>query len=224
MVEVEKANHSVCKYVNAGLMTITACTFLIVNVAGQPLPSMRLEPGEKYLYLPRVSGEPVEISLAQTGNKGIAFNVPFKPDTPDNEWLKGLAFNVKNTSNKTIVFVSLYLMFGHFGQDYAPAAYSFRRGAFKVPGEKSFVGTPLELKPGDSLKFEISDEVYSNIHKLLSSGGMPQDPSFLTLMVGRVSFADTGETRNWTHEIMNIQEPKIPWTWWRNHQEEKPKR
>ena len=213
MVEVGKAIHALRKYVYTGLMAITICLFLIVNVTGQPLLSMQLEPGEKYLYLPRVLGQPIEISLAQTGDKGIAFNVPFKPGTPDHEWLKGLAFNVKNTSNKTIVFVSLYLMFGHFRQDHTPGAYQFRRGAFKVPGEKSLVGTPLELKPGDSLKFEISDEIYSNIHEFLRRIDMPKDPSFLTLMVGRVSFADTRETRNWIDEIKNVHEPQIPWRW-----------
>jgi hypothetical protein len=82
------------------------------------------------------------------------------------DWLKGVAFKLKNKSDKNIHFISLLLLFPETKGSGSIMAYPLHLG--KIPNKTADGKELLWIKPEEETDLKISDQVYRDLVKFLS--------------------------------------------------------
>ena len=133
--------------------------------------------------------EPVEVTELKIKDRAIGLGETFKGDI---EWLKDLAFKVKNKSNKPITFLQIDLDFPETKATGSIMMHQLFIG--QSPDiTRTRTNSPLHLKPNESLSISLVPE-YSGIKKLIEL----RQPSVeninkVVIRLGEVMFED--ETR-----------------------------
>lgn len=149
------------------------------TVLGQlgPQNKKKVEKHKTYLKLP------IEIFEPKIRDTPIALGEQFDGDA---DWLKGLRFKIRNTSDKPITWVSLFLVFPE------------TRATGPVMMDQLFIGQrsdvktnnpPLDLKPGSELEVPLEPH-FDSIKRLIESRGKLENVNDVDINIQQVMFAD----------------------------------
>ena len=131
-------------------------------------------------------GQPVELVNVAVAGKDIRFNESF---VDGEEWLKSLRFTLKNTYNKPITYVELYLTFPETRATGNIMLSTLKFGKSKRIRVKSEDPEEFLLPDGEAtLKF--SPEKYANLKDFLERRHAITSLHKITIQVAEVQFAD----------------------------------
>lgn len=132
--------------------------------------------------------EPVEISNIKVRGKNILFGRTF---STEDGWMKGMTFDVRNVSEKNIVFIEIAIRFDSLNSQADSASASISRGFFKkFAGDFDAAKRSITIRPSDLINFEISEKNYNNILTLLKAAQLTEDACELNVSIERVVFDD----------------------------------
>lgn len=146
--------------------------------------------------------------------KGVPVAFGRKVDA-DDDWLRGLALTVKNTSSKPITYVGLDLTL--FDEKYdevsgkLPVVYPLSYGTYadRTPAPDSPLPSQV-IQPGNSVDITLTGEEYYSLLSTLSAAGYPNTMRDAELSVADVLFADG--TR-WYKSMFLERDPANPKEW-----------
>lgn len=153
--------------------------------------------------------EPVKIGKLKTKEGVVGFGEKFRAD---DDWMKGLTFSVKNTSEKTITYLEIELNFPRDkGAQEEPEAHDrIIYGQYPtLPGETT---TPHPdhppIRPGDTVDLVLKD--YEGIREFLDNTHYPVRIYRLEVSVGDVVFDDGTK---WSGGGLFRRDPDNPGGW-----------
>lgn len=130
--------------------------------SGQKLTRVVVDSGRTY------PNEPIELTDLKLGGNPVRMSqgIDAAPD-----WLNGLEWKIKNISKKNILTIDLYLIFPTIQvRTGTMFVYPMRYGYDpKLPPNYDNSGFKEPLKPGESVKFVISDTIFTSLKPLLES-------------------------------------------------------
>src|SRR6185295_2899251 len=147
--------------------------------------------------------EPVAIISGKVKGKPIVFGKPF---AGRDNWLGGLSFTIKNTSNKPVTWVKVALKYyKDKDRGYALAdAMTYGIGVWDI--EKLRGGGP-PLKPGETAEVVYPWEQYLSVRDILDGIGYPRSIAQIEVSVEQVNFGDNHLM--WIEgEMKTFQSPK----------------
>lgn len=153
--------------------------------------------------------EPLEITDLKIKDKKVKFKEKFEGD---DDWFRDLKVDVKNISDKTVVFIDLTLIFPineAVPQD-VPSSDHLLYGHYPpMPGE-AFTLHPDQpsLKPGDTATLRLKD--YESTRKFLNLTGKPQSIKEFEIEISEVYFDN--ETM-WRKGSWYKRNPNAPSQW-----------
>lgn len=193
-----------------------------INVAAQlnrpDLPSIKVFPQtptggarQDRLIEKRVNSadqsEPIEMTLVRTKKTIRRFGHKFIDDP---EWVKGLTVTVKNTSKKTVTYISVQLTFVRpaitENSDEPPLAHSLVFGSKDVEISKRM----KLLAPNDSTDLVLSDRSYGALNVALRKLGYSDALNHLQIYLAQVVFNDD---TMWTNGYWFKRLPSNPDVW-----------
>lgn len=147
--------------------------------------------------------EPVEIGNIRSEGRNILFNRNF---TSGPDWLRGLSFDVRNASDKAIVFVRVGLQFSPASPTSDPGLYFLQKGTDRhdKPDAKVFIA------PGGVITFEITQANYASIRKLRRDIGWKDSDDKInevSFRVEKVIFDDDSAWATGLKQRRNAQNP-----------------
>jgi hypothetical protein len=153
--------------------------------------------------------EPLSITKLKVKGTRINFNQKF---ITDDDWFRNLTVSVKNTSNKTIVFIDLMLTFPAAEgatQERAASDHLIYGHYPPAPGE---TGThhpdQLPLKSGDSATLVLTD--YEGTRQFLDQVGKPKSIKDIEIRISEVVFEDGTK---WIAGQLHKRDPDNPNSW-----------
>jgi hypothetical protein len=149
------------------------------TVSGQfgPQNKKRVEKHKTFLKLP------LEVFEARIGDRPIALGEQFDGDV---DWLKGLKVKIKNRSDKTITWASIFFTFPE------------TRSTGPVMLDQLFIGQrsdmktknpPLDLKPGEEMEVSLESH-FNSIKRLIESRSRLDLVNDVDIEVQEVMFDD----------------------------------
>jgi hypothetical protein len=149
------------------------------SVLGQPgrQNKKRVEKHKTFLKLP------LEISEAKVGDKPIALGEQFDGDV---DWLNGLTIKVRNKSDKTITWASIFFTFPEtrlIGPVMMDQLFIGQRS------DMSLKNPPLDLKPGEEMEVSLESH-FNSIKQLIESRSRLELVNDVDIEVHEVMFAD----------------------------------
>jgi hypothetical protein len=154
--------------------------------------------------------EPVEFSNFHTKNLVIAPGRKFSAAEAGAEyWLESFAFNLKNVSDKKIVFVLLHLHFPETGVTGSRLVYSLEIGIPpKAMGPPLEYAKPLSVDPGETFTFTLSAKELEDIKSFLELKKYQLvDLNQMDIVLGPVVFDDG---MKWEMRSMSRPDPNSP--------------
>ncbi len=153
--------------------------------------------------------QPLEITGLKIKEKKVKFNEKL---IGNDDWFRDLKVEVKNTSDKTVVFIDLFLIFpaNEAVPEDIPASDHLLYGHYPpMPGE-SFTLYPDQpsLKPGDTATLRLKD--YESTRRFLNQVSKPQSIKEIEIEISEVYFDD--ETR-WSRGSWHKRNPNAPSYW-----------
>lgn len=153
--------------------------------------------------------EPLEITGLKIKEKKVKFKENF---VGDDDWFRDLKVEVKNKSDKTVVFIDLSLIFpaNEAVPQNVPASDHLLYGHYPpMPGE-AFTLHPDQpsLKPGDTATLSLKD--YEGTRRFLNQVNKPQSIKEIEIEISEVYFDD--ETR-WSRGSWHKRNPNAPNKW-----------
>jgi hypothetical protein len=155
--------------------------------------------------------EPVKIGKVKAKGSVVTIGEKFRAD---DDWLKGLTFSVKNSSDKTITYLEIELSFPR--EKSAPedpdAHDRIIYGQYPVlPGETATLHPDQPpIRPGDTVDIILKD--YEGIREFLNNTHYPLSISRLEVSVGDVVFDDGTK---WSGGGLFRRDPHNPGGWFR---------
>lgn len=153
--------------------------------------------------------EPVSITKLKVKGTHVNFNQKF---ITDDDWFRNLTVSVKNTSNKTIVFIDLMLTFpaAEGATQERAASDHLIYGPYPPPPGES--GTPHPdqppLKPGDSATLMLTD--YEGTRQFLDQVGKPKSIKEIEIRISEVIFENGTK---WIAGQLHKRDPNNPNIW-----------
>jgi hypothetical protein len=134
--------------------------------------------------------EPVKIAKLKIKGKPIGLGQSF---LEEDDWLEGMTISVKNTSGKTITFLSMRLDFPRpeSSSQEPVSIYEFEYGRNPLFASGSSLPNTPTIAPGESTEFSISDTIYAALKKLLSD--YPASIKKVEIVLNSVAFDDGTE-------------------------------
>jgi hypothetical protein len=105
----------------------------------------------------------------------------------DDDWMRGLAITFKNTSNKNIVYVSVYLLFPETESAGPIMGFPLQYGRF--PRKPSIGNYDSLLEPGVEMELVLTDDKHNDLQSFLKSRSFNKVNS-LKLHLDTVIFED----------------------------------
>jgi hypothetical protein len=131
---------------------------------------------------------PVRLASISADGGAIELGVPF--ERPNLDWLRGMTIGIDNTSNKTMTFVEVELVFRpRKGSADLPAAWSLRIGPDPFSTSTNTPAKPI-ASPGDRVTLTVSDSQYENIQLFLNQIGLSGQVNRIEIQVLKLGFAD----------------------------------
>lgn len=191
---------------------IVSVGFLLVISVSMSAPILHgLAGQEKEREIKKMSWprEPVKVEKLKTKGAVRVLGEKFRAD---DSWMKGLAFSVKNTSEKTIIYIEIELSFPRDkGAPGEPEAHDrLIYGQYPaLPGETA---TPHHdqppILPGETVEVVLKD--YDGIRDFLNNTHYPVSINRLEVSVGDVVFDDGTK---WSGGGLFRRDPATPGGW-----------
>ena len=163
--------------------------------------SVQAQSEKKTVTVARTANSQLEFSDLKVGlqnrNSGEGFD-------SDPEWVKDLSFNLKNSSDKSIVYLKVNINFPETRSTGNLMSYGINFGA--RPGLQSKFNTPLSLKPGETLEIAL-DKEKEKLYKFLSGRQPIESIKKVELEIGYIIFEDKTA---WTAGTFLRQDPANP--------------
>ena len=154
----------------AAMILLVICCFL--TSSSQPLGLSAFggrSPQKSITYSPQ-RNPPVRFDKIKTAGKLFEFEAgsEFKKDFDgDDDWMRGLAITFKNTSNKSIVYVRVLLLFPETEAAGPSMSGTLQFGRF--PYKPSIGSYDNLLKPGEEMEIVLTDDEHNNLQSFLKS-------------------------------------------------------
>jgi hypothetical protein len=148
-------------------ITLTAEAFVLGVQAqnGAPtLPAQRARTLNKK-FLPK---EPVEIVGVKTAGQAVKFGGAFKASE---DWLKGLTLNLKNISDKPIVYIAVDVRVDGTVTPRRRSAVTMTYGQRPTGPAASGSSAQRAIAPGESVEIIFTDALYDNLRTLVQQDG-----------------------------------------------------
>lgn len=162
---------------------------------------------ERTLKYKAWQNEPLKISHIKIKGAHALFDQKI---VADDDWFRGLTVSVKNTSDKTITFIDLMLMFPPAEGSVRPASDHLLYGHYPPPPGET--GTPHPdqppLKPGDEATLVLTD--YEGTRQFLDAVGKPKSIKEIEVRIGELVFE--GEVK-WKAGQLFRRDPNDPNSW-----------
>lgn len=154
------------------------------------------------------NNEPIEIQSIKVKETSVSFNQMF---LNGNDWFDGLTINVKNTSNKTIVFIDLAINFPT-NNEATPARDHILYGQYPLAPGETDDAPPIEkqspLQPAGTASLTLDD--YTGTREYLNEVGQPQSIKEFEVEISEVVFSDGTK---WSGGIILRRDPNSPNKW-----------
>ena len=160
-------------------MVMIASTLLTARSTAQQSQERLLE---KYIH----RKEPVRIKAIKR-KRGDA-NVG-KKFLDDDDWLKGLSFNLENISGKNITYIQLELEFPR-SDDVPPLVFPIIYGQGPLSDGSLPASTSAPIKPGEEVVLSLSDQVYAALQQVLEGQKYSKSIKHVILDIRAVLFDD----------------------------------
>lgn len=197
--------------VSLGLLTIGFFPSKSRPVIGNPIksqnPPVQLHPSpKKYLGKYRFyQNEPVSISNINV--QGNPINLNSKVIGSD-DWLKNLSFDLQNISNKSILYVSLRLLFPQTTATGPILAYPIRFG--ERPRFPNQAQKQALLAPNEKAEIRINDDAYTKLKNFVETRTSIANISDVQIDVDFVVFDDD---TTWATGAFMHRKPGDPTRW-----------
>jgi hypothetical protein len=162
---------------------------------------------ERFLSRERNQNEPLRIKAIK-GKKG-AITVG-KTFVDDDDWLKGLSFNVENISEKNIICIAIELEFPKSNDDPPPLVFPIEYGLRPLLDGSILANAPPPIKPGETIDLSFPDSEYENLQKLLAELKYPKSIKHAVFTIRTVIFDDL---LMWENGRLMRQDPNNPRRW-----------
>jgi hypothetical protein len=176
-------------------------TSMIAPVSAQELRDRELKPAFDFTTVQM----PVEIVSIKLKGKDVAAGEKINGD---DDWLKGLSFTVKNTSDKPIAYVAISLRFEQPTHMVRVFVFTLSYGVDYSRGEPRSGSSPLPIQPEGTVDLVLTEERYRNFLQILTSGDMPRSFDVAPYFVERVSFEDD-PTIIWEGGYLKRRNPEV---------------
>lgn len=133
-----------------------------------------------------VRPEPLELRAARTKNKVLVLGEQFEEDTED--WLKGMAFDLRNVFSKDIIYIELYLNFPETTSSGNEMAYAIKFG--ESPKTNDIKKEMPVLKPGQEITLTLNDDIYHRLSQFLQKRHPISSLTTVRVDFGLVVFSD----------------------------------
>lgn len=132
--------------------------------------------------------EPILLTNLRAKGLGVQSGKPF---TADDEWLKGLRFDVENKSSQPVAFLQVHvLLYGVKGYD-TPLSIPLKWGEHPMVRSGQVISKPVyTLAPGGKISLTVTEEQYANVRNLVEKGDSMANVGEVRLLTGSVMFAD----------------------------------
>lgn len=162
---------------------------------------------ERTLKYKAWQNEPLKVSHIKIKGAHALFDQKI---VADDDWFRGLSVSVKNTSDKTITFIDLMLIFPPAEGSALPTSDHLLYGHYPPPPGET--GTPHPdqppLKPGDEATLVLTD--YEGTRQLLDATGKPKSIKEIEVRIGELVFE--GEVK-WSAGQLFRRDPNDPNSW-----------
>ena len=125
---------------------------------------------------------PVEVVSLKLNGREVR---PGEKVRGDDDWLQGVAFTLKNISEKPIAYVEVGLQ---FPQPRGFVAYTLNYGVDLSRGEHRRESSPPAVAPGETAELTLTKEKYPGFRRILDLGGANGSFDTASYYVGRVCF------------------------------------
>jgi hypothetical protein len=190
-------------------ITLTAEAFAL-GVQAQngalPLPAQSARTLHKK-FLPK---EPVEIVGVKTAGQAVKFGGAFKASE---DWLKGLTLNLKNISDKPIVYIAVDVRVDGTVMPRRRSAVTMAYGQ-RPPGPAGTPGSPAQssIAPGESVEIVLTDALYDDLRTLVQQDGSDISRA-LDKAELKINFVIFGDDSAWGNGHKLRRDPNNPTKW-----------
>jgi len=172
------------------MILLVICFFLISSAQPLGLNAFEGQSSQKSITYSPHRNQPVRFDKIKAAGKLFEFEAgsEFKKDFDgDDDWMRGLAITFKNTSNKNIVYVRVFLLFPET-EDAGPImSCPLQFGRF--PKKPSIGSYDNLLKPGEEMEIILTDDEHNRLQSFLKSGSFNK-VNRLRLFLESVIFED----------------------------------
>jgi hypothetical protein len=156
--------------------------------------------------LPVERNEPLVILETKVNGRDIT---PGEKFTANDEWIRSIAFVVKNTSNKRVLFASVDLFFSQ--PDGANVMFNLFYGPFALQSrppkpEELLVG----ISPGDTTEIAFSERQFAGFTKFVEETKLGRSIPKLDMRIGSVILEDD---TMWSRGEFSRRDPSNPRGW-----------
>lgn len=162
---------------------------------------------ERFLLREKNRDEPLRIKAIKGKKGAITVGQKF---LDDDDWLKGLSFNLENISGKNIIYLELELDFPKSNDDPPPLLYSIKYGLRPLLDGSLAADAPPQIKPGEEIELGISESEHENLQRLLAQLGYPKSVKQVVFTIGAVIFDDL---LMWNTGRLMRRDPDDPKRW-----------
>ena len=190
-ISLQKVNifKNLLRFLCQVLVTVFISTLLISSVIASQTP-------ERVVKKRSWHKEPVKISKLKV--KGIVVGLGKKFLEGDDNWFRELNIELKNMSDKPIIFVNFTLVLARpekygsttplAGEPYA-SDITYGRDPL-LPGDAAPPDQPIPIMPGNSINLVLSSATYNRITASLNELKYPAGVKEIWLVIGRIVFED----------------------------------
>lgn len=132
-----------------------------------------------------VRPEPVELRAVKEQNKRLVMGEPFEANE---DWLKGMAFDLKNVFSKDITYIEVYLNFPETTSSGNEMAYVLKFG--ENPKTNDIQKEVPILKPGEEITLTLDENTYQRLSQFLQKRHPISSLTTVRVDFGLVVFSD----------------------------------
>jgi len=189
--------------ISANLTRVATVLFVSILLSANSIAAQRQE---KLIRKADIPAEPFQIVSLKVKGKSVGLKRKF---VGDDDWLKNFEVEVKNTSEKQIVYLTVEVFFPAMETLSFPLVTPLRFG--KMPATPEEASTIKGIAPGKSVKLIFDEQLYENVKSdLKSKTGGRYAYDHVELRLGMTIFSDD---TMWSEGQTLRRDPANPLRW-----------